>query len=103
MKLVRARDFTGTRPWEALDVAAIDDVKVRLHWTDAPYRWHRNDGVEVFAVVDGTVDMRVRDAAGERVVTLSTGDAFVAEDGDEHLAEPRGVARILVIERRGSD
>ena len=26
-------------------------------WTDAPYKWHVNDGSEVFVVLDGEVDM----------------------------------------------
>jgi quercetin dioxygenase-like cupin family protein len=80
----------------------IDTTSVRLHWTDAPYQWHQNDGVEVFAVLDGIVEMRYRDAAGPQVAELRAGDVFIAEEGDEHSASPVGEARILVVERRGS-
>ncbi|OCC24690.1 cupin [Croceicoccus estronivorus] len=103
MQVIRACEYTGTSPWDALSIERIDDATVRLHWTDKPYRWHVNDGPEVFAVLDGRVDMYVRTARGEQVLHLETGDIFHAEPGDEHVAHPLGEARVLVIERAGSD
>lgn len=97
-----SRSFRAERAWGALDLAEIDGATVRLHWTDQPYKWHANDGTEVFAVVDGEVDMHYRQSGEERVVRLKAGSLFVAEEGDEHFAEPVGEARILVIERKGS-
>ena len=47
---------------DPIDVAEIDGATVRLHWTDAPYVWHVNDGPEVFAVLDGAVDTHHRRA-----------------------------------------
>lgn len=102
MKVVRSREFTAERAWGALDIASMNGVTTRLHWTDAPYRWHVNDGEEVFAVLDGTVDMRYRVNGVEETATLHAGDLFFAGIGCEHVAHPRGVARILVIEREGS-
>lgn len=92
----------GDRPWAAVDVGQVDDVTVRVHWTDAPYRWHVNDGAEVFLVLAGVVDMHYREAGAEKVRRLNAGDACFAEAGDEHVAHPVGEARILVIERKGS-
>ena len=102
MKVVRSREFTGKQAWAALDIANINGTTARLHWTDQPYRWHVNDGEEVFAVLDGTVDMHYREGGAEKVVTLRPGDIFFAEAGCEHVAHPRGEARILVVEREGS-
>ncbi len=102
MRIVRPRDFTPGQAWDALDIARIDGASVRLHWTDQPYKWHVNDGAEVFVVLDGTVDMHTRDTGGERTHRLRAGDIFHAEHGDEHVAHPLGPARILVIERAGS-
>ncbi|RIV80905.1 cupin [Aurantiacibacter xanthus] len=102
MQVIRASDFTGERAWASLLIERIDDATVRLHWTDKPYRWHVNDGPEVFAVLDGRVDMHVRTASGEEVLHLEAGDIFHAETGDEHVAHPHGEARVLVIERAGS-
>jgi mannose-6-phosphate isomerase-like protein (cupin superfamily) len=97
-----ARSFTADKAWGARDLAQIDGATVRLHWTDRPYKWHVNDGSEVFVVLDGTVEMRYREAGQERSVVLRAADMFIAEAGDEHIATPQGEARILVIERKGS-
>ena len=102
MKVIEARNFKAERPWGALDIATIEGATVRLHWTDEPYRWHVNDGAEVFVVMDGEVDMHYREGGGEKVVRLKAGEIFYAEVGDEHFASPVGEARILVIEREGS-
>lgn len=102
MRIVRAKTYTGSRPWDALDIARMNGITTRLHWTDRPYRWHVNDGEEVFVVLDGTVDMHWREHGEEQVVTLAPGDIFFADAGCEHVAHPRGEARVLVVEREGS-
>ncbi|WP_019142160.1 cupin [Noviherbaspirillum massiliense] len=102
MKVIRSREFTAERAWGALDIANMDGTTVRLHWTDAPYEWHVNDGEEVFAVLDGIVDMHYREDGTEKVAALHAGDVFFAGAGCEHVAHPRGAARILVVEREGS-
>ncbi|RAK58018.1 cupin [Phenylobacterium deserti] len=96
------RSFTAERAWGAKDLAVIEGATVRLHWTDKPYKWHVNDGTEVFLVLDGQVDMHYREAGAEKVVRLGAADLFVAEAGDEHVAHPVGEARILVVEKKGS-
>lgn len=101
MKVVGSRSFTAPRPWGALDIAVLDGTSVRL-WTDQPYRWHVNDGAEVFAVLAGTVDMHYREDGVEHVARLATGDVFFADAGCEHVAHPVGEARILVVEKAGS-
>lgn len=102
LKVIRSKAFEGRRAWDAIDIANMASTTVRLHWTDQPYRWHINDGEEVFAVLDGVVDMHYRSAGIEHVAILETGDVFFADIGCEHVAHPRGAARILVIEREGS-
>ena len=97
-----ARSFRAARAWGARDIARIDGATVRLHWTDAPYKWHVNDGTEVFVVLQGAVDMHYRENGADKLVQLGEGDMFVAGAGDEHVAHPIGEARVLVIERAGS-
>jgi len=77
MKVIRSKEFTANRAWGAEDIADMDGTTVRLHWTDQPYQWHINDGQEVFAVLDGTVDMHYRASGVEQVVTLEAGDVFM--------------------------
>ncbi len=103
MRKISPKEFTGSRAWEALSIDKISgSTTVRLHWTDKPYKWHVNDGPEVFVVLDGEVDMHARSKGKTTVHKLLVGDIFHAEDGDEHVAHPVGAARVLVIEREGS-
>jgi len=102
MRKLIAKEFTGEQAWDALDIERIDDATVRLHWTDKPYKWHVNDGPEVFVVLDGEVDMHIRQNGNEEVLRLRVGDIFHAENGDEHVAHPDGAVRVLVIEKAGS-
>lgn len=102
MRHFRSSDFRAERAWGAQDITELNGVSVRLHWTNAPYEWHVNEGEEVFAVLDGAVDMHVKQDGRVRIIPLKAGDVFHAEVGDEHVAHPVGEARILVIEKAGS-
>jgi len=102
MKFIESRAFTAARAWGALDIANMNGITVRLHWTDRPYEWHVNDGEEVFAVMDGQVRMDYREDGQTRSVVMNTGDIFFASVGAEHVAHPIGPARVLVIEKEGS-
>lgn len=99
MGIIRSKESQGARPWDALHVVTPAGTSVRLLWTDQPYVWHISDGQEVFAVMDGVVDMHYR---VETVVTIEAGNLFYAELGCEHVAHPRIASRILVIEKEGS-
>lgn len=101
-KIIQSKTFTGTKAWDALDIANLNGTSVRLHWTDQPYIWHINDGQEVFVVLDGVVEMHYKENNEVKKVMLNVGDLFYAEIGCEHVAHPQGEARILVIEKAGS-
>lgn len=102
MQIIRSRQFTAERPWGALDIANMNGITTRLHWTDQPYKWHINDGEEIFAVMDGIVDMHYKVQGETKIARLAAGDIFYASIGTEHVAHPQGSARILVIEQEGS-
>ncbi len=79
MQFINPNNFTASRAWGALDIADIEGASVRLHWTDAPYKWHVNDGDEVFVVLDGLVDMHTRDADGtEHITRMAAGHIYHA-------------------------
>ena len=103
MKTFSAKTFTADRAWGSMLLSDFGDVTVRLHWTDQPYRWHQNTGNEVFAVMEGMVDMHYRHEGKDHVVRLHAGDGMSVENGDEHVAHPVGAARILVVERKDSE
>ena len=77
----------------------MNGITIKLHWTNKPYKWHINDGKEVFVVLDGQVEMFYKDKKEEKSLILNTGDIFYASVGTEHYAHPIGEARILVIEK----
>jgi mannose-6-phosphate isomerase-like protein (cupin superfamily) len=91
--------FRAETAWQGPNIASLSDAVVKLRWTDQPFRWHVNDGSEVFVVLAGEVDMHVRSAdATTEIISLRAGDLLHILPGEEHVAHPRGEARILVIE-----
>jgi len=102
VKIIRAKQFKSDVAWGAKTIANMDGITTRLHWTDEPYKWHINDGEEVFVVLNGKVDMLYREQGKEKKALLNAGDIFFASIGTEHVAHPIGEARILVIEKEGS-
>lgn len=102
MKVIKSKEFTADRAWAALDIANLQGITVRLHWTDQPYKWHINDGEEIFAVMDGVVEMHYKENDIIHQVLLETGNIFHATIGTEHVAHPQGAVRVLVIEKEGS-
>jgi mannose-6-phosphate isomerase-like protein (cupin superfamily) len=102
MKVVRSKEFKAERAWGAKDIANMNGITTRLHWTDQSYKWHVNDGEEVFVVLDGQVEMLYRLNGEEKSVLLNVGDIFFASVGTEHVAHPRGEVRVLVVESEGS-
>jgi mannose-6-phosphate isomerase-like protein (cupin superfamily) len=102
VKVTRSKEFKATRAWGAKDIANMNGITTRLHWTDQPYKWHVNDGEEVFVVLDGQVNMFYRENGREEMVELNVGDIFYASLGTEHVAHPVGEARIIVVEQEGS-
>lgn len=103
MKHFLPQSFTGANAWDALDIERFDAATVRLHWTDAPYIWHENDGPEVFVLLDGAVRMHYRqDNGAEAFLDMKPGELIHCTEGDIHKAEPLVPSRVLVIERPGS-
>ena len=102
-KIINSKNFTADKAWGALDIANMNGITTRLHWTDQPYKWHINDGEEIFVVLDGVVDMHYKIEGRIKVSALNAGDIFHATIGTEHVAHPQGEARILVIESEGSE
>lgn len=103
MKIIRSKQFKADRAWGSKDIANMNGITTRLHWTDKAYKWHVNDGEEVFVVLDGIVEMRFKNNGTEQSTILETGDIFYASIGTEHVAHPIGEARILVVESEGSE
>lgn len=105
MKRIDAAALAGPADWSGPTFTGIGGAAVKLRWINSAFRWHRNDGPELFLVLDGTVDMHVRagDDGPVEEVPLGPGQGVWIEDREEHVAHPRGEARILVVEREDSE
>lgn len=104
MKVIDIKELSGPTDWSGPTFGGISDAAVKFRWINSAFRWHRNDGPELFLVLDGEVDMHFRagpDAPVE-ILTLTAGKGVWMEEGDEHVAHPKGEARILVVEEAQS-
>lgn len=102
MEIIRGKEFNASTSWGSKEIANMDGITSKIHWTDEPYKWHVNDGQEVFVVLDGEVEMFYRKSGVEYSSTFKVRDIFYASIGMEHVAHPKGEARVLVIESEGS-
>ena len=105
MQVHDAALLTGPDDWSGPTLPPIGNAVAKLRWINSAFRWHRNAGAELFLVLDGEVDMHVRsgpDAVAD-IVRLRAGQLVLIEDGEEHVAYPRGEARILVVEHEDSE
>ena len=100
MRIHRIDELSGPEDWTG-PTFAIGNAAAKLRWINSAYRWHRNEGAELFLVLEGEVDMHVRSSPGAavQVAELKAGSALLIEDGEEHVAYPRGAAKILVVEQ----
>ena len=100
-----AAELSGPVDWSGPTMPPIGTAVAKLRWINSPFHWHRNHGSELFGVLDGEVEMRVRNGLGAaaETVLLVPGQMLLIEEGEEHVAYPRGEARILVVEHADSE
>jgi len=82
--------------WAPRIVARYNNNEVRLVKVEGEFIWHQHDDTdELFLVLDGTLDMELRD----RTVTLNAGELFVVPRGTEHRPCARsGEVKLLLID-----
>jgi mannose-6-phosphate isomerase-like protein (cupin superfamily) len=80
-------------------VARMNDYDVRIAHVKGEHVWHVHaDTDEFFLVLDGHLDIALRDADGtERAVSLRQGDVFVVPKGTQHMPSSPG-GSILMFE-----
>jgi mannose-6-phosphate isomerase-like protein (cupin superfamily) len=82
--------------WAPRIVARYNGNEVRLVKVKGEFIWHSHaDTDELFLVLDGTLDMELRD----RTVRLDAGELFVVPKGTEHRPCARnGEVKLLLID-----
>ena len=83
-------------------VGRVNDYDVRIAHARGEHVWHVHDQTdEFFLVLDGIFEVALRDADGERAVTLREGEMFVVPKGTEHKPSSPG-GSILMFEPSGT-
>ncbi len=105
MKIHHVAELHGPEDWSGPTLYGVGNAVAKLRWINSAFRWHRNVGAELFLVLEGEVDMHVRSGpeAEVHIAKLKAGSALLIEDGEEHVAYPRGPAKILVVEQEQAD
>jgi mannose-6-phosphate isomerase-like protein (cupin superfamily) len=81
-------------------VTRMNDYDVRIAHARGEHLWHvHSDTDEFFLVLDGRLDIAIRDADGsEHTVALGQGDVYVVPKGTEHKPASAAGADILMFE-----
>ncbi|MEV4639282.1 cupin domain-containing protein [Actinoplanes sp. NPDC049548] len=90
--------------WSPRIVTSVNDYDVRIAKVRGEYVWHTHDDTdEFFLVLDGELQIALRDSADEeRVVALARGDLFTVPRGVAHKPMSPGGAAILMFEPTGT-
>jgi mannose-6-phosphate isomerase-like protein (cupin superfamily) len=77
-------------------VARVNDYDVRIAHFKGEHVWHVHEHTdEFFLVLDGQVSISLREADGERTVTLGAGEIFVVPRGTEHMPSSPGGSALM--------
>jgi len=89
--------------WSPRIVALINDYDVRLARFAGEHIWHVHENTdEFFLVLQGEIDIALREPPGERVVTLPSGSIFVVPRGIFHKPSSSQGAAVLLVEPTGT-
>ncbi|MEU0571095.1 cupin domain-containing protein [Nonomuraea sp. NPDC005983] len=94
---------TFSELWSPRILARVNDYDVRVAKVAGEHVWHAHDHTdEFFLVLSGELTIALREAAGERVVTLPAGSVYVVARGVEHKPSSADGASILMFEPTGT-
>lgn len=83
-------------------VAQVNDYDVRIAHFKGEHVWHVHEHTdEFFLVLDGQVDIWLREDGREHAVTLAAGEIFVVPKGTEHKPSSAG-GSVLMLEPSGT-
>ncbi|WP_020657425.1 cupin domain-containing protein [Amycolatopsis benzoatilytica] len=92
-----------SEPWSPRIVATVNDYDVRLARFAGEHVWHKHDHTdEFFLVLDGSIELGLREANGERTVKLTREQLFVVPRGTFHKPSSADGAVVLLVEPSGT-
>ena len=85
--------------WRPKNIAQMNDYHFKLVKIQGEFVWHSHaDTDEVFIVLDGSMDIHLRDGK----VTLTSGEMFIVPKGAEHMPYAASECSLLLIEPVGT-
>ncbi|MFJ7946942.1 cupin domain-containing protein [Streptomyces sp. NPDC096354] len=89
--------------WSPRIVTRVNDYDVRVAKVRGEHVWHVHEETdEFFLVLDGALDIALREAGGERTVTLERGAVFVVPRATWHRPYSAAGASLLLFEPSGT-
>lgn len=89
--------------WSPRILTQVNEWDVRLAKVEGTYVWHSHaDTDELFIVLDGDLDIRLRQSGIETVVHLGRHDVFVVPRGTEHCPDSPNGASVMLFEPTGT-
>lgn len=89
--------------WSPRVLAEVNDYQVKIARMKGEFVWHRHEHTdELFLLLEGQLDMEIRDEAGEiQRTTLWPGQLYVVGKNIEHRPVVPTEAVAIIIEPRG--
>jgi mannose-6-phosphate isomerase-like protein (cupin superfamily) len=89
--------------WSPRILAHVNDWDVRLAKLEGTFVWHSHPETdELFIVLDGSLDIYLRESGIETVVHLERHDVFTVPRGTEHRPQSPTGAAVMLIEPTGT-
>lgn len=89
--------------WSPRLLARLNDHDIKVAKVQGSFVWHAHpDSDELFLVLAGELDIRLRDATSESVVHLPAHAVYVVPRGVEHCPVSEQGATVLLIELTGT-
>ncbi|TDC99989.1 cupin domain-containing protein [Saccharopolyspora terrae] len=89
--------------WSPRILTRVNDDDVRLAKVEGSFVWHSHpDTDELFIVLDGSLDIHLRESGTETAVHLERHDVFVVPRGIEHCPESPEGASVMLLEPAGT-
>ncbi|TDO92608.1 cupin domain-containing protein [Enemella evansiae] len=89
--------------WSPRVLSRFNDVDVKVARLRGDYVWHSHpDTDELFLVLDGSLEIQLREDGAERSVRLGRHDVFVVPRGMEHCPRTADGASVLLMEPTGT-
>ncbi|WP_019356376.1 cupin domain-containing protein [Streptomyces sp. AA1529] len=89
--------------WSPRIVTRVNDYDARIAKVRGEHLWHAHEDTdEFFLVLDGELEIALREPAGERTVRLGAGAVFTVPRGVEHKPASPGGAALLLFEPTGT-